>query len=63
MSVPAASGSGVTAEDVAQTVCAFVEGRRARTVLGWRESAITLADRLLPGAYDRLLERRMRHKR
>lgn len=63
MSVPAASGSGVTAEDVARTVCAFVEGRRARTVLGWRESAITLADRLVPGAYDRLLERRMRHKR
>ena len=60
MSVPVGSGSGVTADDVAQTVCAIVEGRRASTVLGWRESAITLADRLVPGAYDRLLARRMR---
>jgi NAD(P)-dependent dehydrogenase (short-subunit alcohol dehydrogenase family) len=63
MSVPVGSGSGVTADDVARTVCAIVEGRRARTVLGWRETAITLADRLAPGAYDRLLERRMRTKR
>ena len=63
MSVPAGSGSGVTAEDVARTVCAVALGRRARTVLGWRETTITLADRLLPGAYDRLLERRMRKKR
>jgi short-subunit dehydrogenase len=63
MSVPVGSGSGVTAEDVAQTVCAIVEGRRAPTVLGWRESAITLADRLIPGAYDRLLTRRMRRDR
>lgn len=63
MAVPAGSGSGVTAEDVARTVCALVEGRRARTVLGWRETAITLADRLIPGAYDRLLDRRMRRQR
>ena len=63
MSVPTGSGSGVTAEDVARTVCALVEGRRAPTVLGWRETAITLADRLVPGAYDRLLDRRMRKKR
>ena len=63
MSVPAGSGSGVTVEDVARAVCAIVEGRRARTVIGWREIAITVVDRLVPGAYDRLLVRRMRHRR
>jgi len=57
---PVVSGSGVTPGDVAREVVASVEGRRHRTLLGWRENAIALADRVLPGAYDRLLRARMR---
>jgi short-subunit dehydrogenase len=54
------SGSNVTPEDVARATADLVQGKRNRAVLGWRESAITLADRVAPGAYDRLLRRRMR---
>jgi hypothetical protein len=35
------------------------DGRR-RAVIGWRERAIVLADRVLPGAYDWALRRRSR---
>lgn len=60
MNAPVISGSGVTSEDVARAVVDLAEKRRSRTVLGWRENAITIADRLLPGAYDRLLRARVR---
>jgi len=60
MDAPAISGSGVTSDDVARAVVDLAEKRRSRTVLGWRENAITIADRLLPGAYDRLLRARVR---
>jgi short-subunit dehydrogenase len=53
-------GSNVTREDVAIATCDLLEGRRSRAVLGWRENAITLSDRVAPGIYDRLLRRRMR---
>jgi len=57
---PEVSGSGVTSADVARAVAHAVERRQSRAVLGWRENAIALADRALPGAYDRLLRARMR---
>ena len=57
---PGVRGSGTTTEDVAHAVVEAIE-RGARTrVLGWRERAITLADRLAPGLYDALLRRRHR---
>jgi short-subunit dehydrogenase len=60
MERPAVSGSGVSPEDVAKAVARLVEGAASRAVVGWRERAIVLGDRLLPGAYDRLLKRRSR---
>lgn len=58
MSPPRVRGSGVTPDDVARTVVAMLERRRAGRVLGWRERAIALGDRLAPGLYDALLKRR-----
>ena len=63
LDVPAVAGSGVTAVDVARAVVAVAEGRRSRTVFGWRENAISMVDRLLPGAYDRVLRARVRRAR
>lgn len=60
MQPPKVSGSNVDAGDVGRAVVELVEGRRRRAVFGWRETAITVADRLLPGAYDRLLRARIR---
>lgn len=56
------SSSNVSPEDVARAAADLVLGKRSRSVLGWRENAITLADRVAPGAYDRLLRRRMARK-
>jgi short-subunit dehydrogenase len=63
LSPESVAGSGVTPEDVARAALDLVDGHRTSAVLGWRENAITLADRLLPGAYDRVLARRMRRSR
>lgn len=59
MSAPAGvSGSGTTVDDVARETLRLVAGRKPRVLIGWREKAIALGDRLLPGAYDRLLRAR-----
>ena len=63
LDVPVVNGSGVEAADVARAVVAIAEGRRSRAVFGWRENAISLVDRLLPGAYDRVLRGRIRRTR
>jgi short-subunit dehydrogenase len=52
------SGSGVTPEDVARAAADLLQSSRARAVLGWREKTIVLADRVAPGLYDWLLQRR-----
>lgn len=64
MRAPASvSGSGITVDDVARETLRLVAMRKQRVVIGWREKAIALGDRLLPGAYDRLLRaRRARDK-
>jgi NAD(P)-dependent dehydrogenase (short-subunit alcohol dehydrogenase family) len=57
MPEPPVSG-GATPEETAASLCDLLEGSRQSRVIGWRERAIDLADRLLPGAYDRLVLRR-----
>jgi short-subunit dehydrogenase len=59
MNAPPVRGSGVTPDDVAEEVWSLTRGKRS-SVIGWRERAIVLADRLSPGAYDALV--RWRHK-
>jgi short-subunit dehydrogenase len=63
MEMPPVKGSGLGAGDVAHAVVAAVEGRRSRVVVGWRENAIAMADRVLPGAYDRIAIARIRRDR
>lgn len=63
MDPPRIEGSGVTAEDVARSVADAIERKQTRTVLGWRENAIAIADRILPGAYDRILRGRIRNRK
>lgn len=60
MSAPRVKGSGTTVDDVARAVVRIVEGRGGPQVLGWRERAITVADRVAPGLYDRVLRARSR---
>lgn len=56
MPEPLASG-GATSEETAAALCDLLEGSRRSRILGWRERAIDLADRILPGLYDRLILR------
>jgi short-subunit dehydrogenase len=58
MDAPRVRGSGVGPDDVARAAIAMIDGRRSGRVLGWRERAITLGDRLAPGLYDAILRRR-----
>jgi short-subunit dehydrogenase len=53
-------GSGVTPDEVASAALALMDGRRRSPIIGWREKAIAIADRVLPGAYDELLRLRRR---
>jgi short-subunit dehydrogenase len=59
-SPPHVRGSGVAVDDVARAACELLEGRGSRRVLGWRERAIVLGDRVAPGLYDRVLRLRGR---
>jgi short-subunit dehydrogenase len=56
MPEPSATG-GATPEETAVALCDLLEGSRRSRVIGWRERAIDLADRFLPGLYDRLVLR------
>lgn len=58
MSPPVVRGSGVSPEDVADAVVRLAKAEGTKAVLGWRERAIVLADRVAPTLYDRLLQRR-----
>jgi short-subunit dehydrogenase len=56
MAEPRATG-GADPEEAAVALCDLLEGSRKSRVIGWRERAIDLADRFLPGLYDRLVLR------
>ena len=61
MDAPAAGaggGSGVKPEDVAEATMRLLEGDRMSGIIGWKENAIALADRVFPELYDRLLRSR-----
>ncbi len=62
MSAPTVQGSGVRPEDVARAAVAMIDGRRRGKVVGWRETAITIGDRIAPGLYDAILRRRGRSR-
>lgn len=60
---PPAEDDGASVERTAGELLALLEGRRRSRVIGWRERSIDLADRLLPGLYDRaVLRRRVRDR-
>jgi short-subunit dehydrogenase len=58
MPVPDVKGSGVQPEDVARAALALVASGKESAVLGWKERAIVLGDRVAPGLYDRVLRLR-----
>jgi NAD(P)-dependent dehydrogenase (short-subunit alcohol dehydrogenase family) len=53
---------GTDVRTTAQALAALLAGERRRRVLGWRECAIDLADRLFPGLYDRVVLRQRVHQ-
>lgn len=55
---PPAPGRASDPAIVANAVARLLRGQAQRPVLGWRESAIDLADRVRPGLYDKLVLRR-----
>jgi short-subunit dehydrogenase len=50
---PTFADDGADVKKTARAVLDLLEGRRKTRVLGWRERAIDLADRVWPGLYDR----------
>jgi short-subunit dehydrogenase len=58
MSAPPRGGSGTRPEDVGEAIAELVASRAPSAVLGWKERAIALGDRLVPNLYDRLLKMR-----
>lgn len=54
---PASTDEGADVEETAHAVIGLLNGRRKTRVIGWRERSIDLADRLLPGLYDRAVLR------
>jgi short-subunit dehydrogenase len=52
---PGAPGPGADVRQTARALCALLDGTRRARVIGWRERAIDLADRLVPGLYDRMV--------
>ncbi len=56
--VPTESRYHSSPERTAEALCDLLDGSRRIRILGWRERAIDLADRILPGLYDRLVLRR-----
>jgi short-subunit dehydrogenase len=54
---PAFADEGADPQKTAHAVIDLLEGKRKTRILGWRERAIALADRLLPGLYDRVVLR------
>lgn len=54
---PAFADEGADVHKTARAVVDLLEGGRRAQVLGWKERTIALADRLLPGLYDRVVLR------
>ncbi len=54
---PAFADEGADVHTTAQAVVDLLESKRNAQVIGWRERAIALADRLFPGLYDRAVLR------
>jgi len=54
---PAVADDGANVDKTAHAVIRLLEGRRRTRVIGWRERSIDLADRLIPGLYDRTVLR------
>jgi short-subunit dehydrogenase len=55
---PALKDEGADVDRTARAVVKLLEGRRKARVIGWRERSIDLADRILPGLYDRAVLRK-----
>lgn len=55
---PPSSGRASDPVIVANAVARLLRGEAQRPVLGWRENAIDLVDRVRPGLYDKLVLRR-----
>jgi short-subunit dehydrogenase len=60
MPVPDVSGSGVEPADVAHAAMVLLDSQKESSVLGWKERAIVLGDRVVPGLYDQWLRLRER---
>jgi short-subunit dehydrogenase len=58
MDKPARGGSGTRPEDVGAAIVALIDSGRPSAVLGWKERAIALGDRIVPDLYDRWLKLR-----
>ncbi len=56
---PASDRKGADVTTIARAIRQLIERNRRSRIIGWRERAIDLADRLAPGLYDRLLLRRV----
>jgi len=54
---PSFADEGADVHKTAQAVVDLLESKRNKQVIGWRERTIALADRLLPGLYDRAVLR------
>jgi short-subunit dehydrogenase len=54
---PSRCEGGAEPVQTAQALIALLEGRRHAAVIGWRERATDLAERLWPGLYGRLVQR------
>ncbi len=54
---PPFTRGGADVRATARAILGLLEGRRLARVIGWRERAIDLADRLAPGLYDRAVLR------
>ncbi len=54
---PTLVDDGADVHATAQAVISLLKGRRRTRIIGWRERTIDMADRLLPGLYDRTVLR------
>ncbi len=55
MDTPKRGGSGVLPDDVAEAAIELLSSHRLSGLIGWKERAITVVDRVVPELYDRLL--------
>jgi short-subunit dehydrogenase len=58
MAVPAVKGSNVSPTDVAKEAVRLLESSDDERIVGWKEKAIALGDRIAPSLYDRFLRLR-----